>query len=287
MNIPLEKLLALKDEYANQNLSCVYLEDFSAGGRKYRAGDDVTRSDIIHLQKCKIGEIEVEFNERFYNILSARFPLEYRKPYGVMDFLSMDRHLELIGSVSAATKRKRCILTVGDIYGLDQATGRRLVLATHNEPVDYRKWNEMKRFMIKDQRFHYRNSECGIIIFINMKPDAETDYVERFRKNADLVAALVTRKKNVNVDIAPDFIPTEDVTSVTDPEALLDIYRKTNARLIIIGENISETYKRSLLQVKQYDRFARMMVVPVLNPRELEHFLLQVKMVYNSDRWTE
>lgn len=287
MNIPLEKLLALKDEYANQNISCVYLEDFAAGGRKYRAGDDVTQSDIIHLQKCKIGGVEIEFNERFYNILAGRFPLEYRRPYGVMDFLSMDRHLELIGSASAATKRKRCILTVGDIYGFDQGTGRRLVLATHNEPVDYKRWNEMKRFMIKDQRFHYRNSECGIIIFINMKPDAETDYVERFRKNADLVAALVTRKKSVKVEIAPDFIPTEDVTSVTDPETLLDMYKKTNARLIIIGENISETYKRSLLQVKQYDRFARMMVVPMLNPRELEHFLLQVKLVYNSDRWAE
>lgn len=287
MNIPLDKLLSLKDEYANLNLNCVYLEDFSVGGRKYRAGEDVTQSDIIHLQKCKLGEVGVHFNERFYNLLSSKFPLEYRRPYGAMDFFGMDRHLELVGSASAATRRKRYILTVGDIYGVDQATNKRLVLATHNEPVDYKKWNVMKRFLIKDQRFYYRNSESGIIVFVNMMPDAETDYVERFRKNTDLVAALVTKKKSINVDIAPDFIPTEDVTSVTDPEALLDIYKKTNARLIIIGENISETYKRSLLQVKQYDKFARMMVIPVLNPRELEHFLLQVKLVYNSDRWAE
>ncbi|MCU0845993.1 MAG: hypothetical protein MUC76_13835, partial [Spirochaetes bacterium] len=84
----------------------------------------------------------------------------------------------------------------------------------------------------------------------------------------------------------PDFIPAEDTISVNDPDNLLDVYRGTNARLIIIGETISDSYKRSLLQVKQYDKFVRMMVVPNINPGDIDHFLKQVKMVYNSDRWS-
>jgi hypothetical protein len=175
---------------------------------------------------------------------------------------------------------------VGDVYSIDPVSGRRVILFGHNDVLDYRIWNEKKRQVNKEQKFNFRSSECGIILFVNMKPDAETSYVERFRKNTDLVTSIVTRKKDSRVEISPDFIPAEDTISVNDPDNLLNVYMNSNARLIIIGETITEPYKRSLLQVKQYDRFVRMMVVPHINPGEIDHFLMQVKMVYNSDRWS-
>ncbi len=287
MKIHLDKLIYLREHYnINFNLNCVYLEDFAIDGKKFHSGDDVSRTDIEFFVKNNCNEIKVLFNEKFYNLLSSEFPLEYRKPYGTIDFIRMDRYLDVLNAASNASKRKRFVYVIGDIYGSDNVTGKRVVMATHNDVLDYKKWNEMKRFVVKDQRFLYRNCECAIIIFVNMKPDSGTNFIERFRKNTDLVTSLVARKRDSKVEIAPDFIPTEDVISVTDPDELLDTYKKSYARLIVIGENISESYRKSLLQVKQYDKYARMMVVPAVDARDIEHFLLQVKLVYNADRWT-
>jgi hypothetical protein len=286
MKIPLKILQKLRSSYNIKiNLNCVYFEDFAVSGKKFKTGDDVSIADMEYFQKNNYGTISVFFNERFYNMLANEFPVEYRRPYGTMDFIGMDRRLDALNTINGQTKRKRFLYVVGDIYGVDGVTGKRSVLVTNGEILEYKRWNESKRFVIKEQKFYYRNCETAVIIFINMKADVEGNFVERFRKNTDLVTSLVTRKKDSRVAIAPDFIPTEDVISVTDPEKLLDVYKESFARLVIIGENINETYKRSLLQLKQYDKFARMMVVPSIDPRDIEHFLMQVKLVYNSDRW--
>lgn len=286
MKVTLEQLKVLWQKYNPDFLRCSYFSAFTLRGKNFHADDEIQAGDLEYFEKCGHLQIEINYVESFYNLLSAEFPMEYRRPYGCMDFINIDRHLDVINNANKLSRRKRLLYVVGDVYSIDPATGRHAILFGHNAALDYKTWNEKKRQVSKDQKFNYRNSECGVILFVNMKPDAETNYVERFKKNTDLVTAIVTRKKGSRVEIAPDFIPEEDTISVNDPDKLLDTYMNSNARLIIIGETISEPYKRSLLQVKQYDKFVRMMVVPRINPREIEHFLMQVKMVYNSDRWS-
>jgi hypothetical protein len=287
MKVPIQKLIALRNIYnINFNLSCLYFENFLVKGKKFFASDDVTISDLEYMQNFDVEHVEVMFSEKFYNILSNEFPLEYRKPFGFMDFMEMDRHLELLDKVNTLTKRKRFLYVVGDIIGVDPNASKRIILASHNDVLDYKKWNIMKRYVVKDQKFFYRNSETGIMLFVDLTPDSERAFVERFRKNTDLVTAIVSTKKDFEVEIAPDFIPIEDVISVNDPGKLFETYKTSNSRLIIIGENISDSYKQALLDVKQYDKYVRMMLVPSIDLRDLTHFLLQVKLVYNSDRWT-
>ncbi len=287
MRVSLDKLKLLWQNYNVDFLHCRYFDDFRLDGRRFSSFEEIVEGDLIFFEENNFREIEVQFNEKFYSILSHEFPLEYRRPYGSFDFITMDRHLDVLNSVSTLSKRKRFLYVIGDIYGTDSITGRPTIMLRHNDPLDYKKWNEIKRFVVKDQKFYYRNSEYAILIFINMRPDAETAFIERFRKNADLAAAIVTRKRDCNIEIAPDFLPEHDTISVTNPTELLKVYIESHARLIIIGENILETYKRSLIAVKQYDKFARMMVVPEINPRAIDHFLTQVRLVYNSDRWSE
>lgn len=286
MKVPIQKLIALRNAYnINFNLSCLYFENFVAKGKRFYIGDDITISDLQYLENYNYENVEVAFSEKFYNVLSNEFPFEYRKPLGLMDFMEMDRRLELLEKVSSVSKRKRFLYVVGDICGVDPNTSKKIILASHNDVLDYKKWNVMKRYVSKNQKFFYRNSEIGIILFVNLMPGAEGDFINRFRKNTDLVTAIVSTKKDFQVEIAPDFIPTEDVNSVNDPDKLLETYKKTNSRLIIIGENISESYRKALLEVKQYDKFVRMMIVPSIDLRDVAHFLLQVKLVYNADRW--
>ena len=59
---------------------------------------------------------------------------------------------------------------------------------------------------------------------------------------------------------------------MTEPETLLEEYIRSNARLIIIGEKLDDSYKRALLQVRNYDKFVRLMVVPVLDHKNMHGF---------------
>jgi hypothetical protein len=286
MKLAIDTAELLLHKYAT-DFKFTYLNTVVIDGMKFRSDDEVARDHLSYFKRADYKEIEVRYTNTLYGYLSHEFPLEYRKPYGVMKFIEIDRHLENLNFVNTRSKRKRFLYTVGDIYGVDSKTARRISILHHNEVLDYAKWNAVKRFITKDQKFHYRNSEHGIILFVNLKDADESTYVQRFKKNTDLIAAIVSQRKNMTVEIAPDLITTEDIISVTDPKLLLDEYIQHNSRLIIIGENLTPTYKRALNEIIQYDRYVRLMVVPSIDPRNLEHFLFQTKLVYNANRWSE
>lgn len=286
MRIPIDKIKHLLDKYGNE-ISLRYLKEIPLQVRTFKADEYINLDDIPHLARAGHKELEIVYTETLYDYLKMEYPSEFRKPYGWIDFISIDRHLEVLEKINVLSKRKRFLSIVGDVYGVDHRTGGRIVVLNHDETLDYRKWNDLKRYIHRDQKFFYRNSENAIILLVNLKSDADGNFIDRFKKNTELITAIVSRKKGSIIGIAPDFLPTEDVVSVTDPDKLLGEYIKSNARLIIIGETLTEGYKKSLLQVRQYDKYVRMMVVPFIDPKSVEHFLMQVKLVYNSDRWSE
>lgn len=246
--------------------------------------DKVLESQIKILKKNRISEIEVVYTQAFYNYLSTEFPAYYRKPFNQLRYMEFDKHLEELNSINIHSGRKRYLRLVGDLYGLDRE-GKREVLAGHDQLIGYDRWNYIKRHIKKDQKIYFRNSEVSIIIFVNLSKQDGAAYVNKFKKNTDLISLMVSHENKSSEKIAPDFVPTEDVISVTNPENLLDEYKKSNARLIIIGEKPDESYKRALLKVKRYDKFVRMIVVPELDHRNLGHFFREVKLIYNSDKW--
>ena len=285
MRLTADKIELLLNKYPAE-FQLTYLKSISHAGIICKSGDEVKLDDIQHLIEAEYHEIDVNFAPVLYDYLTMEFPQEYRKPYGMMNFIEVDRHLETLKVVNSLSKRKRFLYLIGDIYGTDSRTAQRIAIINHHEEIDYEKWNQIKRFIKKDHKFFYRNSENGIILFVDLRDSAADDYVEKFKKNTDLITAMVSRRKNASVTIAPDFITTEDVISVTDPENLLDEYVKNNSRLIIIGEKLTETYKVALNVIIKYDRYARLMVVPAIDPNNIDHFLYQAKLVYNSDRWS-
>lgn len=285
MRLTADKIELLLNKYPAE-FQLTYLKSISHGGIICKSGDEVRLDDIQRLIEAECHEIDVIFTPTLYDYLTMEFPLEYRKPYGVMNFIEVDRHLETLKVANSLSKRKRFLYLIGDVYGTDSRTAQRIAIINHHEEMDYEKWNQIKRFINKDHKFFYRNSENGIILFVDLRDSAADNYVERFKKNTDLITAMVSRRKNASITIAPDFITTEDVISVTDPENLLDEYVKNDSRLIIIGEKLTEIYKGALNVIIKYDRYARLMVVPAIDPNNIDHFLYQAKLVYNSDRWS-
>lgn len=284
MKVTVEQLSRLFDRSMG-SVEVKYFEDVIVRGNAYLSTDLVLPAHIPRLQESNITEIEVFYTNTLYDLLSREFPIEFRKPYNRLHLTDMDRLLESIRDANAQSKRKRFIRLVGDVYGVDKTLGKRVILMRHNEPIDFKKWNNLKREFERGQVFPFRNSEVAILIFVDLKVARQKEYVERFKINTDLISMIVTRSQDTANIIAPDFVPTEDVVSVTEPGVLLEEYIRSNARLIIIGEKLDDSCKRSLLQVRNYDKFVRLLVVPALYQNDIHDFFHQVKVVYNTDRW--
>jgi hypothetical protein len=269
-----------------ESIEIKYFDDIVITGNCYLSTDLVLPAHLPRLTENGITELEVFYTPGLYEHLSKEFPAEFRKPYGRLLLSEMDKLLEDLRNANAQSKRKRYLRMVGDIYGVDMSLGKRVIHLRHNEPLDFKKWNNLKGVVDRNQLFLYRNSEVAIIIFVDLKVARQKEYIERFKINTDLISLIVSKSQEPGNIIAPDFIPTEDVISVTEPGILLEEYIRSSARLIIIGEKLDDFYKRALLQVRNYDKFVRLLVVPALDHQRNAHdFFHQVKLVYRNDRW--
>ncbi len=284
MKITIEQLSRLFDRYG-EKLDVKYFDDILIKESCYLSTDLVLKAHLPRLAENGITEIEVFFTPGLYDHLTQEFPAEFRKPYGRCTMSEMDRKLEELRDANTQSKRKRYLRWIGEIYGVDKSLGRRVILLRNNEPVDFKKWNNLKRDVDRNHYFHYRNSEVAVIIFVDLQVARQKEYIERFMINTDLISLIVSKSQEPGNIIAPDFIATEDVISVTEPGMLLEEYIRSNARLIIIGEKLDDFYKRALLQVRNYDKFVRLLVVPSLDHDNSQDFFRQVKLVYNNDRW--
>jgi hypothetical protein len=285
MKVTIQQLSHLFAKYG-ESIEIKYFDDIVITGNCYLSTDLVLPAHLPRLTESGMTDLEVFYTPGLYEHLSKEFPAEFRKPYGRLLMSDMDKLLEDLRNANAQSKRKRYLRMVGDIYGVDMSLGKRVIHLRHNEPLDFRKWNNLKGVIDRNQLFLYRNSEVAIIIFVDLKVARQKEYIERFKINTDLISLIVSKSQEPGNIIAPDFIPTEDVISVTEPGILLEEYIRSNARLIIIGEKLDDFYKRALLQVRNYDKFVRLLVVPALDHQRNAHdFFQQVKLVYRNDRW--
>jgi hypothetical protein len=284
MKLTLQQLSHLFEKYGD-GIEIKYFDDIVIKGNCFLSTDLVLPAHLPRLEENEMAEIEVFYTPGLYEHLSREFPVEFRNHYGGGRISEMDKLLENLRDANTQSKRKRYVHMVGDIYGVDSKLGKRIILLRHNEPLDFKKWNNLKRDFDRNQAFRCRNSEVAIIIFVDLKVARQKEYIERFKINTDLISTIVTRSQEPGNIFSPDFIPTEDVLSVTEPGMLLEEYIRSNARLIIIGEKLDDFYKRALLQVRNYDKFVRLLVVPSIDPNNIHEFFQQVKLVYNSERW--
>jgi hypothetical protein len=284
MKLTIEQLEQLFERYG-ESIEIKYFDDILLKENCFLSTDLILPAHLPKLKETDITEVEVFYTPGVYEHLSKEFPAEFRKSYGGGRMSEMDKLLEILRDANTQSKRKRFVRMVGDVYGVDSKLGKRIILLRHNEPLDFKKWNNLKRDFDRNQVFRYRNSEVAIIIFVDLKVARQKEYIERFKINTDLISMIVTRSQEPGNIISPDFIPTEDVLSVTEPGMLLEEYIRSNARLIIIGEKLDDFYKRALLQVRNYDKFVRLLVVPSIDPNNIHDFFYQVRLVYNNERW--
>ncbi len=284
MKIDIYKLHKLYDTYHDE-FTCNLYSDIVAGGKKLKAGSELLLYDILQLKKARVFEIDVVFNITLYEYLNREYPVEYRRPAMWLDFGELDRYLEELEAANAQTKRKRFLIVVGDVYRGDVKSGQSMTVLRHGDRLDYAKWRVNKMYVDTSQKFFLRTSEIGIIQFGALRAKEYADEADGFRKKIDLMGSMLAHRSDKKFEIAPDFIPNKDLRIVAIPGQLHEEYINTNARLIVIDENLTAAQKEALIQVKTYDPFIRLMLSPPLTSQNIEHVLLQIKMMYNTERW--
>lgn len=205
MKLTIEQLSRLFEKYGD-GIEIKYFDDILIKEQCYLSTDLVLPAHLPRLTENGIAEVEVFFTLALHEYLAREFPVEFRKPFNRCTMSDMDRMLEGLRDANTQSKRKRYIRMIGEIYGVDKTLGRRIILLRYNEPVDFKKWNNLKRDVDRNQNFYYRNSEVSIIIFVDLKVARQKEYIERFKINTDLISLIVTRSQEPTHVIAPDFI---------------------------------------------------------------------------------
>jgi hypothetical protein len=283
MKIEVKKLQYIINKYIDE-FSCLYYADVTVDGKKFKAGTEVLLLDVNLFAKAGMKELEIRYNVTLYEYLAREFPTDFRKPVRWIDYPTLNRLLEELDMVNSQSRRKRFLYVVGDLYRSDRKTAVKEIVLRHDEKLDSQKWKANKIYIDGGEKFFLRNSENGIIIYGNLKSEEFVDD-NGLRRKMDLLGMMLTHRYDKKFEISPDFIPNTDIFRVASPEKLLGEYINTNAKLILIGDTVTTKDKEALIQVKRHDPFVRMMVSPPLNPDNIDHVLLQIKMMYNTDRW--
>ena len=209
------------------------------------------------------------------------------EPAGWFDSSFIEHSLTDLEQINLQSERKRFLHLIGDIYRdrTHELINRREIVLKHGEKLESQKWKNNKAYIDTNQKFFVRNSENGIIVFGDLESEDYIDETDLYIKKLNLTGSMLLHKLKYQFEIAPDFIPNIDIYNVDNPGKLVEEYIITGARLIIFNEKLSAHQKEALRQVKRFDPFVRMMVLPPINPENIKDVLQQLKLVYNSNYW--
>ncbi len=286
MYIDIQLLQNIIKKHADE-FKCHYFNDTLIDGKKYKAGTEVVLYHTTQLLNSGIKELEIQYNVTMYEYLNKEYPIIFRRPVHLLDYATLERLLIELEQINAQSKRKRFLYLVGDIYRnqRDRKTSPPEIVLHNGDRLDLKKWSNVKIYLDNQEKFFIRYSENGIIIFGDVETENFPSESDVPGKKFDIIGSLLLHKFDKKLEIYPDFVPNKDIYKIDDPGKLLEEYIRTNARLIVFKESLTQAQKEALLQVKRFDPFVRMMVTPPINQKNIGDILLQIKMVYKTDYW--
>lgn len=244
---------------------------------------EIPKDKVSEFSDIGVKEINLLYTTLLYNSLCNYCPESFRLPSALKTFYEIDKIINTYDRINKISKRKRSISLLFELYNHE---GKRYnPVLQYNEPIDFQKWNSVKKRIRKDAKIPILYNEIGIIVFVDLMKKGN-DYINRFQKNADLCSLVAQRKGDyTDFNFSPDFNTMTDIWTVNDPVRLLETYINNKVRLIIIGDKVNEAYKAELLKVKKYDRYARFMVATNINPAHCKPLLMGIKKAYNTNNY--
>jgi hypothetical protein len=287
MKVKLSELLTLVEKYGEE-LNIILLNDIylNTGTKvvELKAGTSFDPSYQEFYKKQNINEIDVKYDEKLYAKLISNFPSSYRQPEGRLSIVDLDRVIDNINSMNMSSKRKRNIISMCEIYR-KTSSGYDEPILYFGEKLDNIRWNQIKVRLPRNTLIDYRVDECGILIFYPLKA-GDPNYAQKFIQFTELVSMMVESKKN-GVILYPDFNPETDVFTANNKADLIRIYNDNKPSLVVVGGEMDEDCKNALLQLKQFDKYAKMILIKSPEPQKRQAILTEIKKIYNRKQWLE
>jgi len=282
MNVLVSDIKTICDKLDFQDFcNIVYLHDIQINGNfRLHSNSKLDKSHINLLLDNGIKSIDVLYNKNLLIHLVNTFPDRYRKPVHSLSFIEIDKIMHAYKEINKKCNRERYLISSCDI-----ANGKtNSLILEYNQRINFEKWNSIKPKVDKTMKFDLRYSERGIIVFVNLDPRLD-NYNQRFFNNSHLISILVGQQEKDKTVISNDFVGTEDVIQVDKPENLLGSYIRSKCKLIIVGDELNTSYQKALAEVRDWDKYARFLVLKQIDFRNKEGLLQTIKMAYNTDNW--
>jgi hypothetical protein len=287
MVLGIREAMEVEKKFGELNVPLFLLTDMRyqppGGAQKaVRRGTQLEPSLLQELVDAGESRVNCVYSEKLLMALSRLFPQQYRLPFRTVSYVELDKILHAMVKINSMSRRKREVICVDEVYRKEESLVS--VLLPYGSTLDLETWNAVKIKIDRKRKFAIRFNEHGIIVFVDLRADGP-DYLQRFYRNSDLVTSLVGHRHDATTVIAPDFLSEFDVYTVDDPGRLLPVYMENQTRLIIVGDVLSDEYKKALIAVRNHDKFARFIVATNIDQKNLDIFLSQVKKSYCSDNF--
>ncbi len=287
MNITIDLAKQLIDSFGTDSLELKYLDNvpvnITGEENQFRKGNVFDKEHYKVLKKYGIEDFEVYFTPKIKKCLTQLYPHKYRPASKVLKYNELDRIITAFNEINKKSKRKRFIISGKDIWDKDNIK----VLLEYNNHISFEKWNEIKTKVDKDGNYPVRFSEHGILVLSDLKNQSDDEHYNIARKRAGLVSLLLNKEREYFPKgiISNDFFGDRDVFVVLEPHFLSIEYNKSNAKLVIVCEPITQDMKKAIAELNQVDKFVRLTIISEVDPSKKQDFFQKVKDAYNKDRW--
>ncbi len=287
MKIKLSELMILSKKYSDE-LDLILLNDLYINiGTKIielKAGSQFNPEYYEYYQKLKLNEIDIKYDEKLYAKLISNFGNIYRQPDGRKTVIELDRIIDYLETMNLSSKRKRNIISMCEIYK-QTSQGYQEPIIFYGEKLDKIRWNQVKVKLSRNTLIDYKVDEWGILIFYPLKA-GDPNYAQKFMQFTELVSMIVESKKD-GVILYSDFNPETDVFTANNRMELLKIYNDNKPSLVVVGGELDEECKTALIQLKQFDKYAKMILIKSPEPQKRVATLNEIKRIYGKNVWLE
>ena len=241
--------------------------------REYPLGE----KELIYLAKKKISSISIIPNQFILDLLNDTY-LYLFKPSKIDDLKHIKNQLIILEKANQNSQIKRHLIGCEEVR--DEMGN---IIFEHDDELTLTKLNEIQSHFGEKRLFRYRTSLYQIILYTNF-PTTGKLFQERFFFNANLLVAFLTHlKPQKNLPSLSKLNIEKDLFIVDNPKELARTYLENEVKLIVVGDVLTPSFRRGLIDTKKIDPYAQFMLANISDPSKVRPFLLNVELNYNRD----
>ena len=207
-------------------------------------------------------------------------PSVYKRSAESLPYEAIEKRLIELDFVNRYSAHRRFLICGEDIL---HAKGN--LIFEYGETLLLSKWRKFKSLLQSQGAISIRRNEDQIGVYSNLYL-SDKKMKEKFLINVNIVYNLINIESALVKDsVFESFNAERDLIVIDYPLDLLSVYKKNNIRLVIVEDIQNPVYKKSIVSLKRYDPYVRLLFVKDKVKRNDKAFCKQVAEKYLEDLW--